>query len=118
MSILVPPQNKGTTLRMFLGAFGIDQIGISDLQVPDSTGAKILALVVIEPSPLLYHIIPMPNGNWVCEAWDVDAWDAIVPGGQYFNLPSEIVCKSPREAFTALSAQVNKERTVSQQRSS
>ena len=118
MSILVPSQTKETILRMFLGAFGINQVGISHIQVPDSTGAKILALVVIEPSPLLYHIIPMPNGNWVCEAWDVNASGAIVPGGQYFSLPSEILCKSSIEAFKALSAQVSKERTVSQQRSS
>ena len=118
MSILVPQQNKETTLSMFLGAFGINQVSISDIEVPDSTGAKILALVVTEPSPLLYHIIPMPNGNWVCEAWDVDESRAIVPGGQYFSLPSGIVCKSPREAFKALSVQVNKKRAVSQKRSS
>ena len=117
MALLVPPQSKETTLRMCLGAFGISKVGISDLRVPDSTGAKILALIVREPTPLLYHIIPIPNGNWVCEAWDVDASGAIVEGGQYYNLPAKIVCNSPREAFKALSAQVNKGRTVSQQRS-
>ena len=117
MALLVPPQNKEPTLRMFLGAFGINQIGISDLQVPDSTDTKTLALVVTEPTPLLYHIIPMPNGKWVCEAWDADASNAIIEGGQHFSLPSEFVCESPREAFKALSVQVRNERTASQQRS-
>ena len=117
MALLVPLQNKETTLCMCLGAFGINQIGISDLQVPDSTDARILALVVREPTPLLYHIIPMPNGKWVCEAWDADASNTIIEGGQHFSLPSEFVCESPREAFMALSAQVKKERTASQQRS-
>ncbi len=117
MALLVPQQSKEATLRMCLGAFGMNQIAISDLEVPDSTDTKILALVVEEPSPLLYHIIPMPNGNWVCEAWDADELNAIVPGGRHFSLPSEFVCKSPREAFKALSTQVKKERTASQQRS-
>lgn len=108
MALLVPPQNRETTLRMCLGAFGINQINVSDLQVPDSTGAKTLSLIVTEPTPLLYHITPMPNGNWVCEAWDVDTSGAIVEGGQYYNLPAEIVCNSPREAFKALSAQVKR----------
>ena len=117
MALLVPPQNRETTLRMCLDAFGIHQIAISDLQVPDSTDTRILALVVKEPSPLLYHIIPMPSGNWVCQAWDADESNAIVPGGQHFSLPSEIVCKSPKEAFTALSARVGKERITNKQRS-
>ena len=117
MSLLVPPHNRITTLRMCLGAFGINQIGISDLQVPDSSGAKTLSLVVTEPSPLLYHIVPMPNGKWVCEAWDADGSNAIVPGGRHFSLPSEYVCESPREAFKALSAQVKKEREADRQRS-
>ncbi len=117
MALLLPPQNKETTLRMCLGAFGINRIGISDLQVLDSTDTRILALVVKEPTPLLYHIIPMPNGKWVCEAWDADASNAIIEGGQHFSLSSECACESPREAFMALSAQVSKERTESQQRS-
>ena len=117
MALLVPQQNKEATLRMCLGAFGMNQIAISDLEVPDSTDTRILALVVEEPSPLLYHIIPMPNGNWVCEAWDADELNAIVPDGRHFSLPSEFVYKSPREAFKALSTQVEKERTASQQRS-
>ena len=107
MALFVPSQNKETTLHMCLGAFGINQIEISELQVPDPTGTNILALVVTEPTPLLYHIIPMPNGNWVCEAWDVDASNTIVEGGQYYSLPPEIVCNSPKEAFKALSAEVN-----------
>ena len=117
MALLVPPQNRETTLRMCLGAFGINQIGISDLQVPDSTEIKTLALVVEEPTPLLYHIIPMPNGKWVCEAWDADASNAIIEGGQHFSLPSEFVYASPEEAFKALSVQVRNERAANQQRS-
>ena len=117
MALLMPPQNKETTLRLCIGAFGINKIDISDLRVPDSTGAKILALIVREPTPLLYHIIPMINGNWVCEAWDVDESGAIVEGGEHYNLLAKIVCKSPQEAFKALSAQVNEGMTVSQHRS-
>ncbi len=115
MALLVPSLNKETTLHMSLGAFGINQIDISQLQVPDSTDKNILALVVTEPTPLLYHIIPMPNDNWVCEAWDVDASHTIVEGGQHYIWPADIVCNSAQEAFKALSAEVAKRRTVSQQ---
>ena len=114
MALLVQQQDKETTLRMCLGAFGVNQIDISELQVPDSTSAKILALVVTEPTPVLYHIIPLINGNWVCEAWDSDAANTIIEGGRHFSLPSGIVCESPKEAFEALSAQVRNKRTESQ----
>ena len=113
MALLMPPQKKKETLRMCLGAFGIGHINISDLQVPDSTDAKVLSLVVLNPSPLLYHIIPLPNGNWVCEAWDADESSAIVPGGRHFGLPSELACRTPQEAFRVLSERISKEREAS-----
>ena len=112
MSLLVTSQHKDETLlRMCLDAFGISQISIFQLQLPDISGPKTLSLIVHEPSPLLYHIIPLLSGKWVAEAWEVDASGAIVAEGQYFNLDPEIVCKLPGEAFTALSAKIEKERT-------
>lgn len=112
MSLLVTSEHKDETLlRMCLDAFGISQISIFQLQLPDISDPKTLSLIVHEPSPLLYHIIPLLSGQWVAEAWEVDASGAIVAEGQYFNLDPEIVCKSPVEAFTALSAKIEEERT-------
>ena len=110
MALLVPPQNRETTLCMCLGAFGVDQADISDLEVPDPSNSKSFSLIVKEPTPLLYQIIPLPNGNWVCEAWDVDSSGNIIEDGKHYNLPAELACSSPRDAFKALSEQVNKER--------
>ena len=95
MALLVPPQNKETTLSMCLGAFGINQIGISDLQVPDSTDTKILALVVEEPTAFTYHIIPMPNGKWVCEAWDADASNRLLRADSILAYPLNL-CVNPK----------------------
>ena len=117
MALLVPSSNKETTLRMCLGAFGINQINVADLQIPESIGTRSLTLVVTEPTPLLYHIMPMPKGKWASEAWNADASNVIIENGRHFSLPLESAYESPVEAFKALAAQIAEERTASQQRS-
>ena len=111
MSLLVPYKQKDETLLlMCLGAFGIPHANISDLQIPDPSTASSLSLVIKEPSPLLCHISPLPNGKWVCEAWESDPSGAIIQGGHYFA-PPENSCDSPAEALSALWAKVEQEIT-------
>ena len=115
MALLVLPQNRETTLSTCLGAFGIGKMDISNLQPPSSDGTKSYSAVIEEPSRMMYLMSPMPNGNWACEAWDVDQSNEMIPEGQYISLSSEVTCMTPQDALMSLAAQMNKEQRTATQ---
>ena len=115
MALLVPPQDRETTLSMCLGAFGIGNMDISNLQPPSSDGVESYSAVIKETSRMVYLMSPMPNGNWVCEAWDMDQSNEVIQGGRHISLSSEVACITPQDALMALAAQMKEEQTTATQ---
>ena len=105
MSLLVPPQQKEKTRRKILVAFHVDPCTSSTgLQIPTLATTNGYAWVVEEPFRLWCQIMPLIDGKWTAEAWEVDEQDRQVLGGRNFGVSSERVWDSPVDAMKGLYA--------------
>ena len=106
LSLLSPIESRAGLFLMLSGKLGINEVNITDLEIPQMKNMQGYSFIIEHPVRLLYRLQPVRNGDrWLIEARQVDESNSLVDGG--FHLDSfEEECDSWQSAFDVATLKV------------